>query len=145
MQEPLSAFHGEETSIEWLSTLPKNIQLVNSRAKTPTQAAWQIQTSIVYTAFWNQTEVGWITSPRSCGGLGRKQNEGDRWELCCSVRAQLWICCVPRIGHSDLLPDKIISMDSSSLGNGKYTPLLLVYETLYLQRSLNVSVIYIWT
>lgn len=58
MQEPLSAFHGEETSIEWLSTLPKNIQLVNSRAKTPTQAAWQIQTSIVYTAFWNQTEVG---------------------------------------------------------------------------------------
>lgn len=40
MQELLSAFHDEETSMELLRNLPKIAQLVNSRAKTQTQAAW---------------------------------------------------------------------------------------------------------
>lgn len=37
----------------------------------------------------------------------------------------------------DLLPEKVISMDSCSLGNIEYTPLLLLYETLCMQKVFN--------
>lgn len=50
---------------------------------------------------------------------------------------ELGLALSPELAALHLLTDKIMSIDSSSLGNIFYAPLLLWYETSYLLKSFN--------
>ena len=50
---------------------------------------------------------------------------------------QVQICSVSRIGHSGFVTRSSAWTVRGSLGNVKYAPLLLLHETLYLQKVFN--------